>query len=166
MAPRDAPRVRISATWEEVAEVLPQAERHGFHHRRSPRDERMPMNLTSNADFSVVAFHAMRADPGPEEQRLSDQACELMSALDQSLRPAVLAARYPRIVNKVAELWRRPRLMDRYFDELLLDDRGNRQGFPLDILLELTALKEHYQTAAFPMSAGVWDETNLTERFR
>jgi hypothetical protein len=124
------------------------------------------MNLTSSPNVSLAAFHAMRRPLGPEQQRLSDQARELMSALNESLRPTVLAARYPRIVNKVAELWRRPTLMDRYFDELLLDSRGNRQGFPLDILLELTTLKEHYQTAAFPMSTGVWDETNLTERFR
>src|SRR5574341_560488 len=100
------------------------------------------MNLTSRANVSDVVFHTIRTDPGPEEQHLSDQARALMSTLDESLRPMLLAARYPRIPNNVAELWRRPTLMDRYFDELLLDNRGNRQGFPLGILLELTALKE------------------------
>src|SRR5574341_256460 len=88
------------------------------------------MNLTSRANVSDVVFHTIRTDPGPEEQHLSDQARALMSTLDESLRPMLLAARYPRILNNVAELWRRPTLMDRYFDELLLDNRGNRQGFP------------------------------------
>ena len=124
------------------------------------------MSFASSQTISAFAFHATRKEPSPEQQQLSERARELVSALDESLRPTVLAARYPRILNKVAELWRRPTLMDRYFDELLMDDRGGRQGFPLNILLELTTLKEHYHSAAFPMRTGIWDETNLTERFR
>ena len=123
------------------------------------------MSSIPSKNISVISFQAVRSQ-SVSEQQLSAQARELVSMLDESLRPTVLAARYPRILNKVAELWRRPTLMDRYFDELLMDNRGDRQGFPLNILLELTTLKEHYHSAAFPTRTGIWDETNLTERFR
>jgi hypothetical protein len=60
----------------------------------------------------------------------------------------------------MARLWRRPREMDKYFDGLLVDTRGNRHGFPLKVLMELITLKEHYQTTAFPTDECMWDGTN------
>ena len=121
---------------------------------------------SSKPNLTVIACHAPRSPSMPPEQDLNAQARELFSRLDEPLRPILLAARYPRILNKVAELWRRPTLLDCYFEELLMDTRGNRQGFPLSILLELCTLKEHYRSSAFPTRTGIWDETNLTERFR
>jgi hypothetical protein len=124
------------------------------------------MSLTTTSKVvSAVAFPAVRSEPAPEIHQLTEQAHRFISSLDESVRPNMLAARFPRILNKVAELWRRPSLMDRYFDDLLMDSRGNRQGFPISILLELSTLKEYYHTT-FPMRSGVWDENNLTERFR
>jgi hypothetical protein len=49
--------------------------------------------------------------------------------------------------------------MDRYFEDLLTDTRGNRQGFPLGILMELSALKDYYQGKVFPaiQRGDLWD---------
>ena len=53
--------------------------------------------------------------------------------------PYVLEQRFARIVNRIAELWLTPQL-DRYFEELLMDRRGGRQGFPADVMTDLMAL--------------------------
>jgi hypothetical protein len=109
---------------------------------------------------------AMRRPYTEEDLRLSAESQAFLSSLTDSVRPNQLAERYPRIVNKMATLWRRPTQMDQYFDELLIDKRGNRQGFPLGILMEIITLKEHYQSAAFPVGTSVWDgATNGSRRF-
>lgn len=108
----------------------------------------------------------MRRPYGEEDMRLSAESQALLSTLNESVRPTQLATRFPRIINKMATLWRRPTQMDQYFDELLIDKRGGRQGFPLSILMELTTLKEYYQTAAFPTRSNIWDGATDGERRR
>lgn len=81
----------------------------------------------------------------------------LLASIDESARPTELAATFPRIVNRLAKLWRAPLQMDRCFEELLTDSRGNRQGFPLGVLMELSTLRDYYQTTVFPTRRDVWD---------
>jgi hypothetical protein len=80
-----------------------------------------------------------------------------LASIEEPLRPAQLAAAYPRIVNRIADLWGMPRRMNRYFEQLLTNTRGDRVGFSLDIITELTALKDHYQTKVFPAPHDAWD---------
>ncbi|MBB5191081.1 hypothetical protein HNQ50_001804 [Silvimonas terrae] len=53
--------------------------------------------------------------------------------------PEQLAARFPRIVTRIMELWGTPNLQA-YFDELLIMDRHDRQGFPAEIGAELMSV--------------------------
>ncbi len=46
--------------------------------------------------------------------------------------PHALEAKYPRILERVAEAWDSPDKTAAYFTELLIDKRGGRQGFPVD----------------------------------
>jgi hypothetical protein len=88
---------------------------------------------------------------------LSAEAQAWLAALEEPLRPTQLAAAYPRIIDRMAELWGMPRRMNRYFEQLLTDTRGDRAGFSLGIISELTALKDHYQTKVFPVPRDAWD---------
>jgi hypothetical protein len=81
---------------------------------------------------------------------LSAEGRALLASIEEATRPKELTAAFPRIVNRMASLWKSPRQMDRYFEDLLTDTRGNRKGFPLGILMELTTLKDYYQTKVFP----------------
>ena len=104
-------------------------------------------------------YSKTRHAPNKDDLELNAAAQVLLASIEESTRPRQLAAAFPRIVNRMAGLWRSPRQMDRYFEDLLTDTRGNRQGFPLGILMELTALKDYYQTRVFPplQRNGVWD---------
>ena len=124
----------------------------------------MPADFDSRS--SAATPNPMRSPYSEEDMRLSTESQALLSALNDSVRPTQLATRFPRIVNKMATIWRRPTQMDQYFEELLIDKRGNRQGFPLGILMELTTLKEYYQTAAFPTRTNIWDGATDGERRR
>jgi hypothetical protein len=108
-----------------------------------------------------------KPSPGSENRSADrhEQAAESISeltrawleSLPMSVRPVTLVDKYPRIANRLALLWKKPRQCDVYFENLLVDERGGRQGFPQSVALELVTLKTHYQTVVFPVSRTVWD---------
>ena len=68
-----------------------------------------------------------------------------------SLRPLELCGAYPRVANRIALCWNDLALVDAVFNELLLDRRGGRAGFPSPVaveLLRLHALHERRLAAA------------------
>jgi len=94
-----------------------------------------------------------------------------MDALPEALVPVELAARYPRIANRLARLWEQVQPCRAYFDDLRIDWRLGRQGFPGGIQQELDALFGYYQRkcAAEAEKAGklkrdVWE--NEPDRVR
>lgn len=52
---------------------------------------------------------------------------------------SALERRFSRIAQELATRWQRDDI-DAYLDSLLLDDRGNRRGFPAEVLEELMLL--------------------------
>lgn len=52
----------------------------------------------------------------------------------------VLMQRFPHVVDRIASAWSDPVRLAAVFEELLLDDRGGRQGFPADAAAELFAI--------------------------
>jgi hypothetical protein len=58
---------------------------------------------------------------------------------DATHYPKKLEERFPRILRKVVELWGRPEL-DAYFNELMVSERHDRQGFPADVAMEIFQL--------------------------
>ncbi len=123
------------------------------------------MNQETTTNVSS-AFQTLRRSPSQEDLQLSSESKAFLSALGPTLEPKELAGKYPRILNQVARLWRRPMQLDQYFEELLIDTRGNRQGFPMKIVLELSTLKEHYHQATFPLKSSIWDESSSSHTRR
>jgi len=80
-----------------------------------------------------------------------------LAQLPERTRPLELARQFPRIANKLCELWKRPSVCDRYLDDLVIDRRGGRKGFPLKIAGELSELRAYY-TRLYPRSHGAWKD--------
>jgi hypothetical protein len=76
---------------------------------------------------------------------LTEQAWQWLDALPPEIQPGGLVQQFPRIANRLAELWSKPVQCHRYMEEMMLDNRGNRKGFPLGVTLELAKLKAFYQ---------------------
>ena len=105
-----------------------------------------------------VDYSKRRHQPEKDDLELSEVGLTWLASVDQSARPIRLAASFPRIVNRMAKLWKIPREMERYLEELLADTRGNRSGFPLNILMELSILKDFYKAKVYPPAQrDVWD---------
>jgi hypothetical protein len=104
-----------------------------------------------------------RSAPEEDSLELSAEAQALLASIEESARPKELAAAFPRIVDRIASLWKTPPQMNRYFEQLLTDTRGVvRKGFSLGILMELTTLRDYYQTK-FPTQHNVWDSAEDAE---
>jgi len=69
-----------------------------------------------------------------------------IASLPLDVQPTVLLHHYARIANVIAAIWRDPKSLQSYMDCLFTDDRGDRRGFPLDVLHELLALREYYDS--------------------
>ena len=128
----------------------------------------MPPAAEINPSPPEAAFKSMRRPPDVSDTQLTPEGQALLSSLEEAIRPNELAGRYPRIVNKIARDWRQPTQLDRYFQDLLMDTRGNRQGFPLKIVMELSTLREHYTgMSGSARAAGVCDgNQSVFERHR
>lgn len=93
------------------------------------------------------------ASPGPDWTQLRKTrpvdyllpaSLRWFKSLPQEVRPVALARRYARIVNLVAQQWNDYDACRGYFDELLNDRRGNRQGFPADAESDLRRLLDYF----------------------
>jgi len=75
-----------------------------------------------------------------------------LARLPRDIRPMELSRWSPRIANLLAANWDEPEAMRAYLEDLLLDRRGGRQGFPPNVNSELLAFRSFYQVL-FPPAA-------------
>lgn len=118
---------------------------------------------------SPIDVHAKprkRATEGPPAaQRRGEPANEPLAAtfqwaakLPSDVRPMSLLRQFPRIANFMAAAWSDPGALRPYLDELFVDRRGNRKGFPPDVMGELFALRTYYE-GLHPATNKRWDDS-------
>ena len=83
-----------------------------------------------------------------------DQACNVLldhtvqwaNALPENVRPLTLMRQFPRVANMLALLWAETTCtpFDEYMESLVVDRRGNRQGFPPTVMSDLLSLREAF----------------------
>jgi hypothetical protein len=108
---------------------------------------------------------ATESPPAPAAQRRGEPAGEPLAAtfqwaakLPPDVRPNSLLRQFPRIANFMAAAWGDPGALRPYLDELFVDRRGNRKGFPPDVMGELFALRTHYE-GLHPATGKRWDDS-------
>lgn len=88
---------------------------------------------------------AWRRPETASDRQLQDETVAWLARLPEAARPDTLARTFPRIANQLARTLHDPVQLERYMDSLLVDHRGNRQGFPAPVALELMKLHLHFQ---------------------
>lgn len=78
-----------------------------------------------------------------------------METLPREFQPAAIGATFPRIANALASRWATPEALTNYLNDLLVDTRGGRRGFPVRVLRELHALKALY-AGLHPDRSDLW----------
>jgi hypothetical protein len=108
---------------------------------------------------------ATQPAPAPAPPRKGEPAAEPLPAtmqwaakLPADIRPMNLLRQFPRIANFMAAAWPDPDSLRPYLDELFVDRRGNRRGFPPDVMAELFALRGFYEEL-HPATQKRWDDS-------
>lgn len=104
-----------------------------------------------------------RRRPQPPES-LSNETMQWLATLPTHVRPRVLPIEYTRIANTLSRRWPDEHACEAYLDDLLVDRRGNRRGFPLSVVMELATLKDFFETRIHPRPQTVWDD--IADRHR
>ena len=102
-------------------------------------------------------FAFMRTTLPPEQLKLQVEAMRWLLDLPAPVRPLKLSRLYPRIVNRLAQLWSSENPCRCYLDSLMLDGRGGRQGFPLEAVIELGNLLNYYDELHPVRPGAAWE---------
>ena len=108
----------------------------------------------------AAADPAALRDPARQEQALKPHTLEWAERLPAGKRPHELMQRYPRVANRLALCWNDRALTNRLLEDLLVDRRGGRQGFPPLVRSELVRIRVDYPKVRKEDAAGsesIWD---------
>lgn len=75
---------------------------------------------------------------------LSDETNAWIAELPDAVRPRQLSLRYPRLANRLCKAWKEPPKCESLLDDLMMDRRGTRKGFPLQVANELATLRQYF----------------------
>jgi len=99
-----------------------------------------PKSAARNRRTAPRVGRAARAPEVEAAEALSSAATAWMKNLPPRLRPLELCRTYPRVANRIALCWDELPLIEAVFNELLVDRRGGRIGFPVPVAAELLRL--------------------------
>lgn len=74
---------------------------------------------------------------------------------DAEIYPRVLEERFPRVFERIIELWDSPEF-DRFINGLFISDRGDRQGFPPEAMRELFKLTSLHDQGRIEVESDAW----------
>lgn len=107
-------------------------------------------------------WQRLREPPRPQDLVLSTLAKRWCESLQQRYQPTQLCALFPRLANRLALCWNDEALASRVLDDLVVDKRRNRAGFPPAVSQELIRLR--LLRPSRPGSSGftpLWDASNM-----
>lgn len=115
--------------------------RHGEDLARATRPDLPPLHLRRAQPCLVLLGHT-RA---------------WIAALPESVRPHALAGRFARVANSICAVWSDPVAGRQYLAGLFSDQRGQRHGFPSEVMHDIEILRA-YHHELHPATAGhsVW----------
>ena len=106
------------------------------------RERWAPRPATSQISVGIEEHqHLRKATPTNVPLR---RTLEWVKSLPPDVQPFAVVRRYARVANLIAATWEDSKAFHAYMESLLTDKRGNRKGFPPDVLAELLALHRHY----------------------
>ena len=93
----------------------------------------------------------------PGDRVLLDRTFKWIASLPPAVRPMAAGAQYPRIVNRIGDLWGHCEYTRLYLQSLLVDRRRGRKGFPPVVECELRTLQQYYFEHLSGLPAVLWN---------
>ena len=121
------------------------------------------MTTVKRSSDDKLEFPSLFSSQELDQQHI-DQKAHLAPKVEQYYPLPVVEARFPRIAEAIQSLWGTPEL-DSYFDKLLIDERGDRAGFPAEVVQALLALSnQHIECFGYRTLADAWTVDPKTHR--
>jgi len=105
--------------------------------------EELPAGVTERHDRDADYWRQRRRKPVPTDRALTGAAIDWLVSMPQEFRPKALGEQFPRIANRLAEIWRDRARTLRELEHLRDDGRRGRGGFSVAIDTEIRLLIEH-----------------------
>jgi len=105
-------------------------------------------------------WHTVRQGAGTNDG-LRDRTFKWLATLPAAVRPMATGREYPRILNRMGDLWGHCEYTRLYFQSLLIDRRKGRRGFPAAVRKELEALQRYYFEHLSGLPAIIWNAVPL-----
>lgn len=112
-----------------------------FEEARRCHDQ-LPPGVTTAQTLEPGYWIGQRRPTQPSDRALSGQTIQWLLELPAAMRPKTLVDRFPRIANRLADSWPQRAEFRTLLEDLLVDRRGRRRGFPPEVAAELEALRE------------------------
>ena len=117
-----------------------------FHLFRSPKAAQVKTFTLVNRSSArplespPTGIAQRRTLPSEQDRTLTAGARQWLRSLPARERPLALCSMYSRLANRIAAAWADPVDTEAVFDELMIDRRGGRLGFPPLVASELMRL--------------------------
>ena len=115
-----------------------------------------------SASSLVAGWEAVR-EVFAGDTALRERTFKWLATLPATIRPMAAARRYPRIVNRIGDLWGHCEHTRLYLQSLLNDRRSDRSGFPAEIRHELERLQLYYFENLSGLPAVLWNAVPINE---
>lgn len=102
-----------------------------------------PFKLNAEIPKASPVVQLRRNSLSPQ-MKLTKEAATWLMSLPPASRPLILARKFPRIANELALIWGDTATCEMKLNSYLIDERGNRLGFPIDVAKDLMDLKAYF----------------------
>jgi hypothetical protein len=129
-----------------------------------------PVPAVCSSTGEPAADFPTRTQSDAEPVRLSRRGIALLLATRSKVQLHTTVRNFPHVIDKLADAWDYPQVFVVVINELLFTDRTQRQGFPIEVLNELTALRSLHEQMVFarkaPKPEPAIDADGLRERLK
>jgi hypothetical protein len=113
---------------------------------------------SSTGTHSSMSYSHLRRPINPDLLKVRRSTIAWARSIPSDVRPRALVIKFPRIANILAAAWSDPIRFNKALNEFMVDTRGKRQGFPLDVLQDLANLRAYFDRANKPAAkVDIWN---------
>jgi len=123
---------------------------------------------SSHAEFvstsALSGWDGLRGALKRRDVELRPRTIKWLATLPADIRPMRAARAYPRIVNRMGDLWSHCEYTRLHFQSLLIDRRSERQGLRPEVIQEIIALQTYYFENLSGLPAILWNAVPVRAR--
>lgn len=102
---------------------------------------RLPGGVEAILDRTPHGWEKVREPLAVDELKLKATTLAWLRSLPQYALPVETASAYPRVLNRIADVWSDREEIAAVWESLFNDGRKNRRGFPMKVRTELETLR-------------------------